>query len=87
MRRAANPEATDENLAEEEATEGRLLGDRAVGISPEVEERVDDEDAMLYGTTDVGRAIEEGTAWIPPEAPTPEGVPGEDERGEFGEDH
>ena len=87
MRRAANPEATDENLAEEEATEGRLLGDRPVGISPEVEERVDDEDAILYGTTDVGRAIEEGTAWIPPEAPTPEGVPGEDERGEFGEDH
>ena len=38
-------------------------------------------------SADVGHAIEEGTAWIPPEAPTPEGFPGQDERGEFGEDH
>ena len=87
VRRAISPEAADENVVDEDITEGRLLGDRAVGLSPEVEERVEDEDAMLYGTTDVGHAIEEGTAWIPPEAPTPEGFPGAEERGEFGEDH
>jgi BON domain len=87
VRRAMNSEAADENLADEEATEGRLLGDRPVGISPESETKVEDLDAELYGTTDVGHAIEEGTAWIPPEAPTPEGYPGQDERGEFGEDH
>ena len=87
VRRATSPEAADDNLADEEATEGRLLGDRPVSISPEVENRLEDEDAQLYGTTDVGHAIEEGTAWIPPEAPTPEGFPGQDERGELGEDH
>ena len=87
VRRALSPEAADDNLVEEEATEGRLLGDRPVGISPEAETATEDLDAELYGTTDVGHAIEEGTPWIPPEAPTPEGFPGQDERGEFGEDH
>ena len=87
VRRATSPEAADDNLADEDATEGRLLGDRPVSIGPEVENRLEDEDAQLYGTTDVGHAIEEGTAWIPPEAPTPEGFPGQDERGELGEDH
>ena len=87
VRRATSPEAADENLADEDATEGRLLGDRPVSLSPEVEDRLEDEDAQLYGTTDVGHAIEEGTSWIPPEAPTPEGFPGQDERGELGEDH
>jgi hypothetical protein len=87
VRRAVSPEAADDSLVDEENTEGRLLGDRPVGLSPEVEDRVEDEDAMLYGTSDVGHAIEEGTSWIPPEGPTPEGYPGQDERGEFGEDH
>ena len=87
VRRATSPEAADDNLVDEELTEGRLLGDRPVGISPESETTTEDLDAELYGTTDVGHAIEEGTAWIPPEAPTPEGYPGQDERGEFGEDH
>jgi len=87
VRRALSPEAADDELVEEERTEGRLLGDRPVGIQPESETTVEDLDAELYGTTDVGHAIEEGTAWIPPEAPTPEGYPGEEERGEFGEDH
>jgi hypothetical protein len=87
IRRATSPEAADDNLADEDATEGRLLGDRPVSLSPEVEDRLEDEDAQLYGTTDLGHAIEEGTSWIPPEAPTPEGFPGQDERGELGEDH
>jgi hypothetical protein len=87
VRRATSPEAADDSLADEDATEGRLLGDRPVGLSAESETATEDLDAELYGTTDVGRAIEEGTSWIPPEAPTPEGFPGQDERGEFGEDH
>jgi hypothetical protein len=72
-RRAISPMAMDEHLAEEDAVEGRLLGDRAVPLSPEAEHLVEDLDARLYGTTDVQAAIEEGTAWIPPESPTPEG--------------
>jgi len=87
VRRALSPEAIDDSLAEDEAEAGRLLGDRPVGISPETETQREDLDAELFGTSDVGHAIEEGTPWIPPEAPTPEGFPGQDERGEFGEDH
>jgi hypothetical protein len=33
----------------------------------------DELDARLYGTHDVQAAIEQGTAWVPPEAPTQEG--------------
>src|SRR6266576_229968 len=35
VRRATSPEAADDNLAEEDATEGRLLGDRPISVSPE----------------------------------------------------
>ena len=62
IRRATSPEAADDTLADEDATDGRLLGDRPVSISPEDEDRREDEEAQLYGTTDVGHAIEEGTA-------------------------
>jgi hypothetical protein len=73
LRRAESPMAIDEHLAEEDATEGRLLGDRAVPLSPEAEHLEEDLDARLYGTTDVGEAIAEGMTWNPPDAPTPEG--------------
>jgi BON domain-containing protein len=84
VRRAESPEAIDDHLADEEKREGLLLGDRPVPLSPEVEQVADSLDAELYGTTDVQKAIEEGTGWIPPESPTPEGL---SERGEIGEDH
>jgi len=83
-RRALSPEAVDEHLADEDQREGLLLGDRPVPLSPEAEHLEENLDAELYGTTDVQNAIEEGTAWIPPESPTQEGLTG---RGEFGEDH
>jgi hypothetical protein len=84
-RRATSPEAADEHLVDEDRREGVLLGDRAVPISPEVEEVADDLDADLYGTTDVRKAIEDGTPWIPPESPTQEGFV--DQQGETGENH
>jgi hypothetical protein len=84
IRRAASPEAIDEHLVDESQREGLLLSDRALPLSPEAEHLVEREDAQLYGTTDVQHAIEDGTAWIPPESPTPEGLA---ERGEQGEDH
>jgi hypothetical protein len=83
-RRALNPEAADESLANEDQREGLLLGDRPVGLSPEAEHKNEDLDADLYGTTDVQHAIQDGTAWIPPESPTPEGPAGQ---GELGEEH
>jgi hypothetical protein len=76
IRRAESPEDIDEHLVEDERVEGILLGDRPVALSPEAEHLDEDLDARLWGTTDVNRAIESGTAWIPPEAPTPEGLEG-----------
>ena len=84
IRRAESPMAIDDHLVDVESREGLLLGDRSVPLSPEVEQVKDDPDAELFGTTNVQKSIEEGTAWIPPESPTPEGLA---ERGEFGEDH
>jgi hypothetical protein len=81
-RRATSPEAVDEHLVDEDQREGLLLGDRAVPISPEAEHLEEDLDSELYGTTDVQRATEDGTPWIPPESPTPEGLTGRDEIGE-----
>ena len=73
IRRAVSPEAIDDHLADEDERAGKLLGDRAVPLSPEAEHLQEDLDGRLYGTTDVQDAIAEGTAWIPPESPTPEG--------------
>jgi hypothetical protein len=84
-RRAESPEAVDEHLADEDRREGLLLGDRPIPISPETEGVQDDADHELYGTTDVGHAIQDGTAWIPPESPTPEGFM--NDRNETAEDH
>lgn len=83
-RRAVSPEAIDEHLVDEDKREGLLLGDRPVSISPETENRNEELDSQLFGTTDVQHAIEDGTPWIPPESPTPEGLTG---RGEIGENH
>jgi hypothetical protein len=62
-----------------------LLGDRPIPISPEAEGVQDDADHELFGTSDVGHAIQDGTAWIPPEGPTPEGFT--NDRNEIAEDH
>lgn len=82
LRRAESPMDMEDHLAEEDRTEGLLLGDRPVALSPEAEHLEEDLDAQLSGTTDVGKSISDGTAWIPPESPTQEGI---DEAA--GEDH
>lgn len=88
IRRADSPEAIDEHNADEERTEGLLLGDRAVPISPEAEHLEEDLDGRLFGTTDVGKSTSEGMPWIPPESPTPEGLSGTDAgSGAMGEEH
>src|SRR5207244_12248949 len=55
-RRATSPEAVDEHLVDEDRREGLLLGDRPVPLSPEADHAVEDEDAQLYGTTDMQHA-------------------------------
>jgi len=78
LQRAESPEAVDDHLADEESHAGLLLGDRPLPLSPEADHLDEDIDARLYGTTDVKKAIEDGTAWVPPSTPTPEGLPGAD---------
>lgn len=88
LRRAESPEAVDDHLADENDRAGLLLGDRPVPLSPEAEHLDEDLDSRLFGTTDVQNAIERGTAWIPPESPTPEGSSGTDAQPpDYGEDH
>jgi hypothetical protein len=84
IRRATSPEEIDDHLADEDRREGLLLGDKPVPLSPEVEDTEPPIDADLFGTTDPHIAIADGTPWIPPEGPTPEGFVGD---GETGEDH
>jgi hypothetical protein len=74
MRRGISSEDIDEHLAEEDRTEGLLLGDRPVPYTAESDHLMDDEsDVDIHGTTDIQKAISDGGSWIPPESPTPEG--------------
>jgi hypothetical protein len=88
IRRADSPMAVDDHLVEEDRHAGLLLGDRTVAQSDEAASREEDLDAELFGTTDVGNSIAQGTAWNPPTGPTPEGLRGTDAGpAEMGEDH
>jgi hypothetical protein len=90
LRRPSTPMDIDDHDNEQEDVEGLLLGDRPPQDSDEVHLARGDEDLneRLYGTTDVQNAIAHGTAYIPPESPTPEGMRGTDSGpGELGEDH
>jgi hypothetical protein len=87
IHRAESPMDIEDHLVEEERAEGLLLGDRQVPLSPESEHTQEDLDARLYGTTDIGKAIAEGTPWNPPEAPTQEGLEGTAGGTTPGEDH
>ncbi len=82
IRRAESPEAVDDHLVEEERTEGLLLGDKPLPFEDEAKPVDGDDpyslDKHLFGTTDVRDAIAGGTPWIPPEAPTQEGLAGTD---------
>jgi hypothetical protein len=79
LRRAESPEAADDSIADEDEHAGLLLGDRPMPLSPEAEHLEEDLDARLFGTSDVGSAIQDGTAWIPPTSPTQEGREGEED--------
>jgi hypothetical protein len=74
IRRAVSPEAIDDHLAEEDRTEGLLLGDRPVSLTDESAHLADSPETESEGTTDVGKSIETAEPWIPPESPTPEGI-------------
>ena len=79
LRRAESPEAVDDHIADEDERAGLLLGDRPVPLSPEAEHLEDDPEGRMFGTADVGSAIQNGTTWNPPTSPTPEGDEGEED--------
>lgn len=84
IRRAESPVAMDDHLAEEERTEGLLLGDRPSQHSDEAFPVDGTDEQRLDGSTDIGDVIAHGVPWIPPESATPEGIEGSDavDRGE-----
>jgi hypothetical protein len=88
IRRAESPIAIDEHLADEERTEGLLLGDRPTQYADGTPRDDENTDERLWGSTDVQDVIANGVPWIPPESPTPEGMSGTDATGpDMGEDH
>ena len=86
IHRAASPDAIDDHSADEQATEGLLLGDRALPLSPEAEHLDENILAEVEGTADVQKSIESAIPWVPPESPTPEGFAGNESAGTYGED-
>jgi len=88
--RALSPEAIDEHLTDEEEHEGLMVADKAQPFTAESEHlaEVAEIDSLEDpgGTHEVGKAIEEGEPWIPPEGPTPEGLSGFENEGTFGHD-
>ncbi|MDQ4080649.1 MAG: BON domain-containing protein [Gemmatimonadota bacterium] len=82
IRRDEEPEAVDDHLAGSRDREGEPLGKRPENVDDEAEHLDEDLDARLFGTHDVQSAIERGTAWNPPDEPTPEGFE-PDARGEL----
>ena len=89
-RRVETPEDVEDHLNAERASEGTYFGEMPEQESPEVHQARGDEDLdqRMFGTTNYQDAVAHGTAYIPPEAPTPEGLRGTDAGpGEYGEDH
>lgn len=73
VRRDEEPEAADDAVADAQARgEDQLGGDADMTTDPTALREEDDLEADLYGTHDVQRAIEQGTAYEPPDSPTPE---------------
>jgi hypothetical protein len=81
IRRDEEPEAVDEHVAESRERHGAPLGRIPENIADEAAHLDEDLDARMYGTHDVQSAIERGTAWNPPDEPTPEGFE-QEEQGE-----
>lgn len=77
IHRDEEPEAIDDHLADGTSGTGAPIGQGVDDeYGPEAGEPRDDLQADTFGTTDPQRATHQGTAWIPPESPTSEGVAG-----------
>jgi hypothetical protein len=89
-RRVDTPLDIEDHTQAERASAGTYFGEMPEQEEPTVHEARGDEDLdeRMFGTTNYQDAVAHGTAYIPPEAPTPEGLRGTDAGpGEYGEDH
>jgi hypothetical protein len=73
IRRDEEPEEVDEHIAGTRESHGEPLGKRNDNVDDEAEHLEEDLEARMFGTHDMQSAIERGTAWNPPDEPTPEG--------------
>ncbi len=80
------PEAADDAAVVNDADSG-IIGDAPRAVHPEAAHLVEDLDAELYGTSDRGKAIQDGVPYEPPTSPTPEGYAGDGVGPESGERH
>ena len=90
VRRAETPLDIDDHLVEEQRNAGSVFGEMPPQVSDEDDLNRGDEDLdeRMFGTTNMQDAIAHGVPYIPPEAPTQEGIAGTDAGpGEYGEDH
>lgn len=88
IRRDEEPEEIDEHLGREADSDMEPLGHHPDSQDDEAEHLEEDLEARLYGTHDLQSAIERGTPWVPPDAPTQEGFSGtEGDGGAAREDH
>jgi hypothetical protein len=88
IHRDQEPEAIDEHLGREADSDMEPLGHHPDSQDDEAEHLEEDLEARLYGTHDLQSAIERGTPWVPPDAPTQEGFGGmEGDGGAAREDH
>lgn len=88
--RDETPLDVEEHLEQERETAGTLIGEMPQQETDEVFQARGDEDLdqRMFGTTNYQDAVAHGTAYIPPESPTPEGIRGTDAGpSEYGEDH
>ena len=81
IRRDEEPEAVNDHLAGSGTRHGDPLGRRPEQVDDEAEHLDEDLDARMFGTHDVQSAIERGTAWNPPDEPTPEGFDSDERKG------
>jgi hypothetical protein len=76
IRRDQASEDAEESSADYAEGSGEPLGSPRRPLDDASADEEDELDARLYGTHDVKSAIEQGTSWVPPEAPTQEGYGG-----------
>jgi hypothetical protein len=89
IRRDEEPEDIEEHAGMTADSDGEPLG-RGLDQEDDTAEHLEEDlDARLYGTHDLQSAIERGTPWVPPDAPTQEGFSGTEDgdQGAMREDH